>query len=109
MAPFHKVDLKKQRSLRCRRGIFCNLQGDLKKKKREDHRTANLLLSTLCRSLPKNKVEALCQTLPLHKKKTSFRASQNEKRLIKCSFTLVKNLCKNAGKYFALFCAYKEH
>ena len=28
---------------------------------------------------------------------------------IECCFALVKNLCKNAGKYFALFCASREH
>ena len=101
-------------------------------KQKKDHRTAN----TLCKSLTRKMVIVLCQTRLPPKKiiapQTRFaspkkhdhcamsHASPQKNTILSISkwkmlelntvsFALVKNLCKNAGKYITIFCGYREH
>ena len=101
MPPYHNANFKKKkknRSSRHRRGIFCDLQGDLPPRK--GHRTTNSLLSVFCGALTKKWSSRHWTSRP-HKKKNDAG--------IKHRLALVKNSCKNAKKYFALFCAHREH
>ena len=54
-------------------------------------------------------MEDIASTQKNCRNETPLRTFQNENCGIKHCFALVKNLCKNAAKYFALFCAYREH
>ena len=117
MLPFHNTDLKKKKN----------------------HGTADQVLSATCKVIfkknkvialqthyflrfagclqKKKKVITLCQTSPLDKKnkqknaeiKCHFALLKLKNARIKHQFAFVKSLCENAGKYFALFCAYWEH
>ena len=114
MLPFHNVNLKKtgvpppKKVIVPQTRYFLQLPR-LSPMKKKVHRTANLLFSAFCESLTKKWSSCATPDIVSPQIKCCFRLLKMKNARIKSCFALVKNLCENAGKYFTLFCACREH